>query len=54
MQNLLSSNTQGQTYLPSSSEKKQAMLMYMFVGLLLSLQQENVSPYMHHHIKQAF
>ncbi len=41
-------------YLPSSSEKKQAVLMYMFVGLLLSLQQENISPYMHHHIKQAF
>lgn len=41
-------------YAPSSSEKKQAVLMYMFVGLLLSLQQENVSPYMHHHIKQAF
>ncbi|GHW02926.1 hypothetical protein AGMMS50249_7120 [candidate division SR1 bacterium] len=42
------------TYIPSSSEKKQAVLMYLFVGLLLSLQQENISPYMHHHIKQAF
>jgi predicted tellurium resistance membrane protein TerC len=41
-------------YLPSSSEKKQAVLMYLFVGLLLSLQQQNVSPYMHHHIRQAF
>jgi hypothetical protein len=40
-------------YIPSSSEKKQAVLMYMFVGLLLSLQQQDVSPYMHHHIKQA-
>lgn len=40
-------------YIPSSSEKKQAVLMYMFVGLLLSLQQQDVSPYMHHHIKQS-
>ncbi|MDR2190684.1 MAG: hypothetical protein LBP53_05925 [Candidatus Peribacteria bacterium] len=40
-------------YLPSSSEKKQAVLMYMFVGLLLSLGQQEVSPYMHHHIKQS-
>jgi hypothetical protein len=42
-----------ENYLPSSSEKKQAVLMYMFVGLLLSIQQQDVSPYMHHHIKQA-
>jgi hypothetical protein len=41
------------SYLPSSSEKKQAVLMYLFVGLLLSLQQQDVSPYMYHHIKQA-
>lgn len=27
--------------------------MYMFVGLLLSLGQQDVSPYMHHHIKQS-
>jgi hypothetical protein len=40
-------------YLPSSAEKKQAVMMYLFVGLLLSLQQQDVSPYMHHHIKQA-
>ena len=26
-----------ENYTPSSSEKKQAMLMYMFVGLLLSM-----------------
>ncbi|GHV26436.1 hypothetical protein FACS1894176_07180 [Bacteroidia bacterium] len=40
-------------YLPSSAEKKQAVMMYLFVGLLLSLQQQDVSPYMHHHIKQS-
>lgn len=44
----------GSTYIPSSAEKKQAVLMYLFVWLLLSLQQQEVSPYMHHHIKQAF
>jgi hypothetical protein len=42
-----------ENYIPSSSEKKQAVLMYMFVGLLLSLGQQDVSPYMHHHIKQS-
>jgi hypothetical protein len=25
----------------------------MFVGLLLSMGQQDVSPYMHHHIKQS-
>jgi len=40
-------------YTPSSSEKKQAVLMYMFVGLLLSMGKREVSRYTHHHIKQA-
>jgi hypothetical protein len=40
-------------YLPSSSEKKQACLMYFFVGLLLSMGKTEVSPYTYHHIKQA-
>ena len=40
-------------YLPNSTEKKQAVLMYFFVGLLLSMGKQEVSPYMFHHIKQA-
>ena len=40
-------------YVPSSSEKKQAVLMYMFVGLLLSMGKREVSPYTYHHLKQA-
>lgn len=40
-------------YIPSSSEKKQAVLMYMLVGLLLSTWKREVSPYTYHHIKQS-
>ena len=40
-------------YLPSSSEKKQAVMMYMAVGLILSMKKWEVSPYTHHHIKQS-
>ena len=40
-------------YLPSSSEKKQAVMMYMVVGLILSLWKWEVSPFTHHHIRQS-
>ena len=40
-------------YLPSSSEKKQAVMMYMVAGLILSMWKREVSPFTHHHIKQA-
>ena len=40
-------------YLPSSSEKKQAVMMYMVAWLILSMWKREVSPFTHHHIKQA-
>ena len=40
-------------YLPSSSEKKQAVMMYMVVWLVLSMWKREVSPFTHHHIKQS-
>ena len=40
-------------YLPRSSEKKQAVMMYMVVGLVLSMWKWEVSPYTHHHLKQS-
>ena len=40
-------------YLPSSSEKKQAVMMYMVAGLVLSMWKREVSPFTHHHIKQS-
>jgi len=40
-------------YLPSSSEKKQAVMMYMVVWLILSMWKREVSPFTHHHIKQS-
>ena len=41
-------------YLPSSSEKKQAVMMYMVAWLILSMWKREVSPFTHHHIKQSF
>lgn len=52
MTDTLTDNT-WEVYVPSSSEKKQAVLMYMFVGLLLSMGKQEVSPYTYHHLKQA-
>ncbi len=40
-------------YLPSSSEKKQAVMMYMVAGLILSMWKREVSPFTHHHLKQS-
>ena len=40
-------------YLPSSSEKKQAVMMYMMIWLILSMWKREVSPFTHHHIKQS-
>ena len=40
-------------YIPSSSEKKQAVMMYMVAGLILSMWKREVSPFTHHHIKQS-
>ena len=40
-------------YLPSSSEKKQAVMMYMAVGLVLSMWKWEVSPFTNHHLKQS-
>ena len=40
-------------YLPSSSEKKQALMMYMVAWLILSMWKREVSPFTHHHIKQS-
>ncbi len=41
-------------YLPSSSEKKQAVMMYMVAWLILSMWKREISPFTHHHIKQSF
>ena len=40
-------------YVPSSSEKKQAVMMYMVAWLILSMWKREVSPFTHHHIKQS-
>ncbi len=40
-------------YVPSSVERKKAVLMYFFVGIVLALAKEKVSVYEFFHLKQA-
>jgi phosphatidylserine synthase len=40
-------------YVPSSVERKKAVLMYFFVGIVVALSQEKISPYEFFHLKQA-
>lgn len=40
-------------YVPSSVERKKALLMYFFVGIVVALSKERVSAYEFFHLKQA-
>ena len=40
-------------YVPSSVERKKAVLMYFFVGIVAALSKERVSLYEFFHLKQA-
>lgn len=40
-------------YVPSSVERKKAVLMYFLVGIILALSKERVSVYEFFHLKQA-
>lgn len=40
-------------YVPSSSEKKRAMLMYVFFGLIVSMSKKELSVFEYFHLKQA-
>lgn len=40
-------------YVPSSIERKKALLMYFFVGIVAALSQDEVSVYEMFHLKQA-
>lgn len=40
-------------YVPSSVERKKALLMYFFVGIVAALSKEKVSVYEFFHLKQA-
>lgn len=40
-------------YVPSSSEKKRAMLMYVFFGLIVSMSKKELSIFEYFHLKQA-
>ena len=40
-------------YIPGSSEKKRASMMYLFFGILVSLSKKEFSPFEFYHLKQA-
>ena len=40
-------------YIPSSVERKKALLMYFFVGIVAALASESVSIYEYFHLKQS-
>ena len=50
---LLEENPVEELYIPSGTEKKQAFLMYMLIGLILAMGKDEVSPYTYHHLKQS-
>lgn len=47
--NLNSSNK----YMPSSLEKRRAMMMYLFFGIMVSISKEEMNPFEYYHLKQA-
>ena len=40
-------------YIPGSSEKKRASMMYLFFGILVSISKKEFSPFEFYHLKQA-
>ena len=40
-------------YIPGSSEKKRASMMYLFFGVFVSLSKKEFSPFEFYHLKQA-
>jgi len=40
-------------YIPGSSEKKRACVMYLFFGILVSLSKKEFNPFEFYHLKQA-
>lgn len=40
-------------YVPSSSEKKRAVMMYLFFGIMASVTKKEISAFEYYHLKQA-
>ena len=47
-------NSSSVLYAPSSAEKKKALLMYLFLGIMVSLQTPEMSVFEYFHLRQAF
>ncbi|HKL44601.1 MAG TPA: hypothetical protein VJ892_04995 [Candidatus Absconditabacterales bacterium] len=40
-------------YVPSSSDKKRAIMMYLFFGIMVSMSKKNLNNFEYYHLKQA-
>lgn len=40
-------------YIPSSSDKKRAIMMYLFFGIMVSITKKNLNIFEYYHLKQA-
>lgn len=40
-------------YIPSSSDKKRAIMMYLFFGIMVSISKKNLNKFEYYHLKQA-
>ena len=40
-------------YVPSSSDKKRAIMMYLFFGIMVSITKKNLNNFEYYHLKQA-
>lgn len=41
------------TYIPSSSEKKRAIMMYLFFGIMVSISKKDINVFEYYHLKQS-
>lgn len=53
IQNKTSQEESTPAYKPSSSEKKRAVLMYLFIGIVVYLSKKDVNKFEYYHLKQA-
>lgn len=57
IQNTISENQEGHIdtakYIPSSSDKKRAIMMYLILGIMVWLSKKNMNNFEYYHLKQA-
>ena len=52
-ENVETNNVDVTKYVPSSSDKKRAVMMYLFLGVMVWLSKKNINSFEYYHMKQA-